>query len=72
MVLTLEQIDKRLADIPQQIAKITAEQHQLMGYKQALEDTEAEAAPKNGVTDANFTEVADTKKKSKSKVGKAA
>ena len=72
MVLTLEQVDKRLAEIPQQIAKITAEQHQLMGYKQALEDTEAEATPKNGVTDANFTEVADTKKKSKSKVGTAA
>ena len=46
MVLTLEQVDKRLAEIPQQMAKITAEQHQLMGYKQALEDTEAEVAPK--------------------------
>ena len=48
MALTLEQIDKRLAEIPQQIAAITAEQHQLAGYKQALEDVEAEATPKNG------------------------
>jgi hypothetical protein len=48
MVLTLEQVDKRLAEIPQQIAEITAEQHQLMGYKRALEDVEAEATPKNG------------------------
>jgi len=48
MVLTLEQVDKRLAEIPQQMAEITAEQHQLMGYKRALEDVEAEATPKNG------------------------
>lgn len=48
MALTLEQIDKRLAEIPQQIAAITAEQNQLAGYKQALEDVEAEATPKNG------------------------
>ena len=48
MALTLEQIDKRLAEIPQQIAAITAEQNQLAGYKQALEDGEAEATPKNG------------------------
>ena len=72
MVLTLEQVDKRLSEIPQQLSAIHAEQNQLLGYKQALSDTKAEAAPKNGVTDANFTEVADTKKKSKSKVGKAA
>ena len=48
MVLTLEQVDARLAEIPQQMAQITAEQHQLMGYKRALEDVEAEATPKNG------------------------
>jgi len=48
MALTLEQIDQRLADIPQQIAAITAEQNQLAGYKQALEDVEAKATPKNG------------------------
>ena len=48
MVLTLEQVDKRLAEIPQQVAAIQAEQNQLLGYKQALTDTEAEATPKNG------------------------
>jgi len=48
MVLTLEQVDKRLAEIPKQIAGIQAEQNQLLGYKQALEDVEAEATPKNG------------------------
>ena len=64
MVLTLEQVDKRLAEIPQQIAKITAEQHQLMGYKQALEDVEAEATPKNGEV------IPPPQKEKKSKVGK--
>jgi len=64
MALTLEQIDKRLAEIPQQIAKITAEQHQLMGYKQALEDVEAEATPKNGEV------IPPPQKEKKSKVGK--
>ena len=58
MALTLEQIDKRLAEIPQQIMKLTAEQNQLAGYKQALEDVEAEATPKNG-------EVMPTPKKKK-------
>jgi len=48
VAFTLEQINKRLAEIPQQIAAITAEQNQLAGYKQALEDVEAEATPKNG------------------------
>ena len=62
MALTLEQIDKRLAEIPQQIAAITAEQHQLTGYKQALEDVEAEATPKNGEV------VPPPKKEKKSKV----
>ena len=66
MVLTLEQVDKRLAEIPQQIAEITAEQHQLMGYKRALEDVEAEATPKNGEV------MPPPKKEKKSKVGKVA
>jgi len=48
MALTLEQVNERLAEIPKQMAAITAEQHQLMGYKQALEDVEVEATPKNG------------------------
>jgi len=48
MTLTLDDINKRLEEIPQQIAAINAEQHQLIGYKQALEDVEAEATPKNG------------------------
>jgi len=64
MVLTLEQVDARLAEIPQQIAVITAEQHQLMGYKQALEDVEAETTPKNGEV------IPPPQKEKKSKVGK--
>ena len=66
MVLTLEQVDKRLAEIPQQMAAITAEQHQLMGYKQALEDVDAEATPKNGEV------MPPPQKEKKSKVGKGA
>jgi hypothetical protein len=66
MVLTLEQVDARLAEIPQQMAEITAEQHQLMGYKKALEDVEAEATPKNGEV------MPPPKKEKKSKVAKAA
>tara|TARA_R100000656_G_scaffold44728_1_gene36613 strand:- start:3 stop:203 length:201 start_codon:yes stop_codon:yes gene_type:complete len=66
MALTLEQVDKRLAEIPKQIAVITAEQHQLMGYKQALTDAEAEATPKNGEV------VPPPKKEKQSKVGKGA
>jgi hypothetical protein len=66
MVLTLEQVDARLAEIPQQMAEITAEQHQLMGYKRALEDVEAEATPKNGEV------MPPPKKEKKSKVAKAA
>jgi len=66
MALTLEQVDKRLAEIPQQMAEITAEQHQLMGYKRALEDVEAEATPKNGEV------MPPPKKEKKSKVAKAA
>jgi len=66
MVLTLEQVDARLAEIPQQMAAITAEQHQLMGYKRALEDVEAEATPKNGEV------IPPPQKEKKSKVGKGA
>ena len=66
MALTLEQVDERLAEIPQQVAEITAEQHQLMGYKRALEDVEAEATPKNGEV------MPPPKKEKKSKVAKAA
>ena len=66
MVLTLEQVDARLAEIPQQMAEITAEQHQLMGYKRALEDVEAEAMPKNGEV------MPPPKKEKKTKVAKAA
>ena len=66
MVLTLEQVDARLAEIPQQMAEITAEQHQLMGYKKALEDVEAEATPKNGEV------MPPPQKEKKSKVGKGA
>jgi hypothetical protein len=66
MVLTLEQVDARLAEIPQQMAEITAEQHQLMGYKRALEDVEAEATPKNGEV------MPPPQKEKKSKVGKGA
>ena len=66
MALTLEQIEKRLADIPQQIAVIQAEQNQLLGYKQALTDAEAEATPKNGEV------VPPPQKEKKSKVAKGA
>jgi len=66
MVLTLEQVDKRLSEIPQQLAAIHAEQNQLLGYKQALSDTKAEATPKNGEV------MPPPQKEKKSKVGKAA
>jgi len=66
MALALEQIEKRLAEIPQQIMKLTAEQNQLAGYKQALEDVEAEATPKNCEV------MPPPKKEKKSKVAKAA
>ena len=64
MVLTLEQVAKRLAEIPQQVAAIQAEQNQLMGYKQALEDIETQATPKNGEV------MPPPQKEKKSKVGK--
>lgn len=38
MALTKESIDNRLKEIPQQIAALSAEQNQLLGYKQALSD----------------------------------
>ena len=66
MALTLEQVDKRLAEIPQQIAAIQAEQNQLLGYKQALTDAEAEVTPKNGEV------MPLPQKEKKSKVGKGA
>ena len=66
MILTLEQIEERLADIPKQIAAIQAEQNQLLGYKQALTDTEAEVTPKNGEV------MPPPQKEKKSKVGKGA
>ena len=66
MVLTLEQVDKRLAEIPKQLAAMQAEHHQLLGYKQALTDTEAEVTPKNGEV------MPLPQKEKKSKVAKAA
>ena len=66
MALTLEQVDKRLAEIPQQVAAIQAEQNQLLGYKQALTDAEAEVTPKNGEV------MPLPQKEKKSKVGKGA
>jgi hypothetical protein len=66
MALTLEQVEKRLAEIPQQVAAIQAEQNQLLGYKRALEDVEAEATPKNGEV------MPHPQKEKKPKVGKGA
>jgi hypothetical protein len=66
MVLTLEQVEKRLAEIPKQLSAIQAEQNQLLGYKQALTDVEAEATPKNGEV------MPPPQKEKKSKVGKGA
>ena len=66
MALTLEQVNERLEKIPQQIAAITAEQHQLLGYKQALEDVDAETTPKNGEV------MPPPTKEKKSKIAKAA
>ena len=66
MVLTLEQVDKRLEEIPQQLAAIQAENNQLLGYKRALEDVESEATSKNGEI------VPLPEKKRKSKVAQAA
>jgi len=38
--MTIEDIDKRLKEIPALIEQIKAEQNQLLGYKQALLDIE--------------------------------
>ena len=38
MALKKEDIDKRLKEIPQQIQALSAEQNQLIGYKQALSE----------------------------------
>ena len=38
-MLELEGIDKRLKEIPMQLEQIIAERNQLLGYKQALEDS---------------------------------
>ena len=38
--MTIEDIDKRLKEIPVLIEQIKAEQNQLLGYKQALLDIE--------------------------------
>ena len=46
-MLTLEQIDKRLEEIPLQMNQIIAERNQLLGYKQALEDSEPKEEPKS-------------------------
>ena len=66
MVLTLEQVNERLAEIPKQIATMQAENNQLLGYKQALTDADAEATPKNGEV------MPPPLKEKKSKVGKGA
>ena len=39
-MLTLEQIDNRLNEIPKQLESIVAERNQLLGYKKALEDAD--------------------------------
>ena len=38
MVMKLEDIDKRLQEIPIMLEQLKAEQNQLLGYKQALLD----------------------------------
>ena len=40
MALTKEQVEKRLKEIPALVQKLTAEQQQLLGYKEALKDCE--------------------------------
>tara|TARA_Y100000310_G_scaffold215981_1_gene216939 strand:- start:248 stop:430 length:183 start_codon:yes stop_codon:yes gene_type:complete len=40
--MTLEEIDKRLQEIPAVLDQIRSEQNQLLGYKQALLDMEDE------------------------------
>jgi len=49
-MLELEQINKRLGEIPTQIEQIMAERNQLLGYKKALEDVkESEKKPNEKV-----------------------
>ena len=45
--MTLEEIDKRLQEIPAVLDQIRSEQNQLLGYKQALLDMEDEKVIKD-------------------------
>ena len=45
--MTLEEIDKRLQEIPAILDQIRSEQNQLLGYKQALLDMEDEKVIKD-------------------------
>ena len=45
--MTLEEIDKRLQEIPVVLDQIRSEQNQLLGYKQALLDMEDEKVIKD-------------------------
>ena len=45
--MTLEEIDKRLKEIPVVLDQIRSEQNQLLGYKQALLDMEDEKVIKD-------------------------
>lgn len=47
-MLELEQINKRLSEIPLQLEQIVAERNQLLGYKQALEDVNKPEEKPNG------------------------
>ena len=40
MALTKEQVEKRLQEIPVLLQKLSSEQQQLLGYKEALKDCE--------------------------------
>ena len=45
--MTLEEIDKRLQELPAVLDQIRSEQNQLLGYKQALLDMEDEKVIKD-------------------------
>ena len=45
--MTLEEVDKRLKEIPVVLEQIRSEQNQLLGYKQALLDMEDEKVIKD-------------------------
>ena len=47
-MLELEQIDKRLIEIPAQVEQLIAERNQLLGYKKALEDSKESEVKPNG------------------------